>query len=87
MGGSDAGGPGAAVVLLHAVFPLEEVGDGLRLDANFYAAQAGQQQIHFVSQASRCTQVAGGTADDFDLALANFQESPAWRQVFDLQQS
>ena len=70
-------GTGAAVVLLHAVFPLEEFGDGLGLDADFHAAQAGQQQIHLIGQAGRGAEVAGGAAHDFDLALAQFQQTPA----------
>ena len=53
LGGFDACGTGATVVLLHAVFPLEEFGDGLGLDADFHATQAGQQQIHLIGQAGR----------------------------------
>src|SRR5271169_2865262 len=32
----------AAVVLGHAIFPFEKVGNGLRLDAHFHPAQTGQ---------------------------------------------
>ena len=42
-GGGKAFGKRAAVVFRHAVLPLEEVSDALRLDAHFDAAQAGEQ--------------------------------------------
>jgi hypothetical protein len=44
-------GQAPAVVLHQAVFPFEEIGDGLRFDADFHAAQAGQQQVHLPHQA------------------------------------
>ncbi len=42
VGRQDALWHGAAVVLRHAVLPLQEVSDALRFDANLDAAQAGE---------------------------------------------
>jgi hypothetical protein len=35
-------------------FPFEEFGDGLRLNADFHAAQAGEKKIHLPHEAG-CT--------------------------------
>ena len=50
----------AAVVLGHAVLPLQKFGDGLRLDAHFHAAQTCQQQVHLFHQPGGGTQDPAG---------------------------
>src|SRR5438477_5132244 len=45
----------APVVIRHTIFPLEKIGDGLRLNANFHTAEAGEKQIHFMTESRRGT--------------------------------
>src|SRR4029077_521781 len=59
-GGRQSFGEAAAVVFGHAVLPLEEVGDALGFDANFDAAQAGEQQMHFAAKAGGAAETLGG---------------------------
>src|ERR1700722_13423720 len=58
-GGGQALGKSAAVVLRHAVFPLEKISNALRLDAHLDAAQAGEKEVHFVAVSGRAAQVLG----------------------------
>src|SRR5580658_8554691 len=80
-------GQGATVVFGHAVFPLEEVGDALRFDADFDAAQTCEEKIHFVLEAGRRAQVFGRWLRALDLAAADFQQSPADGKFADLDEA
>src|ERR1041385_379166 len=49
--GRDAFRQASTVVFSEAVLPFQKICDGLRLNADFNAAQAGQQEIHLPHQA------------------------------------
>src|ERR1700745_946783 len=80
--GREAFGQGTAVVFRHAIFPFEEVGDALRFDANLDAAQAGEQVIHFVTEARGRAEVLGRRPRGFDSIVAEFEEAPARGKFF-----
>ena len=71
----------SAIVFGHAIFPLEKVGYRLRFDANFYPPQACQQQVHFVTKASRRAKIRGRFVNDSDFPSSQLEQSPACRQL------
>src|SRR5215470_3832499 len=72
----------SAVVVDETVLPFEEVGDGLRLDANLDPAQAGQKQVHFPHEArGTALAVAGGPHHEAHLAALVFEQAPFCRQL------
>src|ERR1700683_4935934 len=73
----------ASVVFGHPVFPLEKIGDGLRLNSNFHPPQTRQQKIHFVLETSWRPQILSRRLDAHRLAPAHFQQSPSRRQFID----
>jgi len=80
-GRSDSTWQEAAVVLRHAVFPLQEVRDGLWFDANFYAAKAGEQQVHLFHQADHSALIyAFGFYDEAYFAAGKLEQTPVLRQ-------
>src|SRR6185437_4962341 len=72
----------AAIVVRHAVFPLEKVGNGLRLNANLDPAQAGKQQIHLVTKSGGGAHFCGRVDNLFYLAVAEFEQSPSLGEIF-----
>src|SRR5581483_12419391 len=81
-GWNDIGRQNTAVILRHAVLPLEKLGNRLRLDTDFHPPQAGQQQIHFVHQTGwRSMIVAWRPKHDFNLASVALQKPPAIRHL------
>jgi len=71
-------GINAAVIFQKPVLPFKKLGDGLRLDADFHAAQAGQQQVHFVFHAGGgALAAAWGLDAQFHPAPGAFQQAPA----------
>ena len=49
------------IVFGHAIFPLEKIGDRLRLNADFDAPEAGEQQVHLVTETTCGAKICGGT--------------------------
>src|SRR6266576_5854284 len=76
----------SAVVFGHAILPFEEVGNALRLDADFYASQAGKQQVHFVAKADGSAQILRRGSEHLNVPAPTFQETPAGRQFLKLDQ-
>src|SRR5579872_962244 len=68
----------AAVVFRHAVLPFQKIGDRLRLNANFDAAETRQKQIHLVAEAGGSAQVFGGGRDHVDFTVVIGEQSPAF---------
>src|SRR5437667_4529391 len=75
------------VVLRHAVLPLEEVSDALRLDAHFDSPQACQQEVHFVAEADRSPQVFCGWLQLLYFSPADFKQAPASREFANMYHS
>src|SRR5216684_3225558 len=68
------------VVLGHAVFPLEEIGDALRFNPDFHPPQTRQQKIHLVLKPNRRPQVLRRRLHSLNLAPAHLQQTPTRRQ-------
>jgi hypothetical protein len=78
----------AAIVFDQPVFPLEEIGDGLRLNADFDAAQAGEQQVHLPHESGLAALAdTRRFGDEGDFAAAGLKQSPAFRQFGFVEQS
>jgi len=84
-GRRDSFGQAAAVVFGEAVFPLQKISDGLRLDAHLDPAEAGQQKIHLPHQADFGTLgLATGLYRHCDFAAFILQQPPgAWQVALD----
>ncbi len=67
----------SSVVLREAVLPLEKVGDGLRFNADFNPAQAGQEKVHLPYESLvGALALAAGLDRQLDLPALALQESP-----------
>ena len=76
------------VVVDQTVLPFEEVGDGLRLDANLDPAQAGQKQVHFPHEArSTALAVARGFHYQAHASALAFEQPPFCRELVGADQS
>ena len=53
----------ASVVFGETVLPLQEIGDGLGLDAHFNAPQTGEQQVHLFPEADFAAQIGASRFD------------------------
>lgn len=84
LAGGEAFGKRAAIVFGHAVLPLEEVGDALRLDANFDAAEAGEEQVHLVAESGGGAEIFRRGMDEFNASAAEFEKPPTWGKFFHL---
>jgi hypothetical protein len=62
LGGHDTFWQSSLVVLGQPILPLQELSQISGLYADFYAAKAGEQEIHFVSKAGRGAKVFCGRA-------------------------
>jgi hypothetical protein len=54
----------------------------LGLDADFDTAEAGEEEIHFVAEASGGAHVFAGGVLGFDFAVAILEEAPSLRELF-----
>ena len=81
--GRDSFRQASAVVLNEAVLPFEKIRDGLRLNAHFYATQAGEQKIHLPHEAGLAALAfAAGLDGNADFTAFAFKQSPlGWKLV------
>src|SRR5581483_10614179 len=72
----------SAVVFNEAVLPFEKICDGLRLNAYFHAAQAGEQKIHLPHEAGLAALTfAAGLDGHADFAALAFKQPPLGRKL------
>src|SRR5579863_4436437 len=87
LGWRHSSGQAAAVVVGHAIFPFEKIGDGLRLDPDFHPPQAGQKKIHLRLESTGATQILLRRPNHFDRPRPVFEQTPSGRHFFGTGQS